>query len=162
MTILLQEKLLKLCITFAQLKETPRVRAGSKLKKGGGREGRQKNTELFFFFFPLSTHPFIDFSMLQLYKASTDSSNVALLIREGDPPRSLGVLQLGVCVDASVANSTVQAVHYHGQLHCKEGGWGRRTQLDQQNIHKNKFDAQTETAHRHKDGHRGLHKLMPV
>lgn len=49
MTILLQEKLLKLCITFAQLKETPRVRAGSKLKKGGGREGRQKNTELFFF-----------------------------------------------------------------------------------------------------------------
>lgn len=121
MTILLQEKLLKLCITFAQLKETPRVRAGSKLKKGGGREGRQKNTELFFFF-PLSTHPFIDFSMLQLYKASTDSSNVALLIREGDPPRSLGVLQLGVCVDASVANSTVQAVHYHGQLHCKKGG----------------------------------------
>lgn len=55
MTILLQEKLLKLCITFAQLKETPRVRAGSKLKKGGGREGRQKNTELFFFLlFPLT------------------------------------------------------------------------------------------------------------
>lgn len=88
---------------------------GWQIKKEGGREGRTKNTELSF----LSTHPFIDFSMLQLYKASTDSSNVALLIREGDPPRSLGVLQLRVCVDASVANAAVQAVHDHGQLHCK-------------------------------------------
>lgn len=67
----------------------------------------------------LSTHPFIDFSVLQLYKASTDSSNVALLIREGDPPCSLGVLQLGVGVDASVANAPIQTVHDHGQLHCR-------------------------------------------
>lgn len=48
MTILLQEKLLKLCITFAQLKETPRVRAGSKLKKGGGREEDRKTLSFFF------------------------------------------------------------------------------------------------------------------
>ena len=67
----------------------------------------------------LFTHPFIDFSMLQLYKASTDSSNVALLIRESDPPCSLGVFQLGVRVDAGVANAAVQTVHDHGQLHCK-------------------------------------------
>lgn len=70
----------------------------------------------------ISTHPFIDFSVLQLDKASADSSNVALLVREGDPPGSLGVLQLGVCVDAGVANATVQAVHDHGQLHCGGGG----------------------------------------
>lgn len=89
-------------------------RGGDKSRKKGAERGGRK-TQLSF----LSTHPFIDFSMLQLYKASTDSSNVALLIREGDPPRSLGVLQLRVCVDASVANAAVQAVHDHGQLHCK-------------------------------------------
>lgn len=72
------------------------------------------------------THPFIDFPMLQLHKASADSSNVALLIREGDPPRSLGVLQLRVCVDAGVANAPVQTVHDHGQLHCRRG---RRAQM---------------------------------
>ncbi len=55
-------------------------------------------------FVEVSTDPFIDFSMLQLYKTSTDSSNVALLIREGDPPCSLGVLQLWVCVDACIAH----------------------------------------------------------
>ncbi|TNN88615.1 hypothetical protein EYF80_000947 [Liparis tanakae] len=58
---------------------------------------------------------------VKLDKASADSSDVALLIREGDPPGSLGVLQLGVCVDAGVANATVQAVHDHGQLHCGGG-----------------------------------------
>lgn len=73
-----------------------------------------------------STHPFIDFSMLQLYKASTDSSNVALLIREGDPPCSLGVLQLRVGVDASVADPAVQTVHNHGQLHCGQTEAGKR------------------------------------
>lgn len=87
-------------------------------ERRGPRREAEKNTQLSF----LSTHPFIDFSMLQLYKASTDSSNVALLIREGDPPRSLGVLQLRVCVDASVANPAIEAVHDHGQLHCKGGG----------------------------------------
>lgn len=77
--------------------------------------GRPKNTERLL----LPTHPFIDFSMLQLYKASADSSNVALLIREGDPPRPLGVLQLRVRVDASIADAAVEAVHDHGQLHCR-------------------------------------------
>lgn len=65
----------------------------------------------------LLTHPFIDFSVLQLDKASADSSYVALLIREGDPPRSLGVLQLRIGVDAGVANATIEAVHDHGKLH---------------------------------------------
>lgn len=77
---------------------------------------------------PLATHPFIDLSVLQLHKASADSSNVALLIREGHPPRSLGVLQLGVRVNAGVADPSVQAVHDHGQLHCRRerrGGGGR-------------------------------------
>lgn len=79
---------------------------------------------------PLATHPFIDLSVLQLHKASADSSNVALLIREGHPPRSLGVLQLGVRVDAGIADASVQAVHDHGQLHC--GGMGAAGEEDEE------------------------------
>lgn len=99
------------------------VRQGETNEERRGPRGEVKNTELSF----LPTHPFIDFSMLQLYKASTDSSNVALLIREGDPPGSLGVLQLWVCVYASVANPTIQAVHDHSKLHCRE--------MDEKSIH---------------------------
>ena len=55
--------------------------------------------------------------MLQLNEPSADGGNVALLIGEGHPAGALGVLELGVRVDAGVAHATVQTVHYHGQLH---------------------------------------------
>ena len=69
----------------------------------------------------VSTHPFVYLSVLQLDEAGADSGDVALLVREGHTARSLGVLQLRVCVDARVADAPVQAVHDHGQLHCSAG-----------------------------------------
>lgn len=63
------------------------------------------------------TDPFIDLSMLQLNETSTDSSNVALLIRKRNPACTLRVLQLRVCVNPCVAHTAIQPVHDHRQLH---------------------------------------------
>lgn len=65
-------------------------------------------------------HPFVDVIVLQLNEASADGSNVALLIGEGHTTSSLWVFELRVGVDASVANTSVQPVHDHSQLHWKE------------------------------------------
>lgn len=66
------------------------------------------------------THPFVDVIVLQLNKASADGSDVALLIGEGHAAGSLWVFELWVRVDASIANTSVQPVHDHSQLHCGE------------------------------------------
>ena len=70
---------------------------------------------------PVSTHPFVYLSVLQLDEAGADSGDVALLVGEGHAARPLGVLELRVGVDARVADAPVQAVHDHGQLHCTTG-----------------------------------------
>ena len=57
--------------------------------------------------------------MLQLNESSADGSDVALLIGEGHTTRPLGVLELRVGVDASVADAAIQTIHDHGQLHCR-------------------------------------------
>lgn len=62
-------------------------------------------------------HPFVNVVVLQLNEASADGSNVALLIREGHTAGSLWVFELWVSVDAGVANTSVQPVHDHSQLH---------------------------------------------
>lgn len=62
-------------------------------------------------------HPLVDVIVLQLNEASTDGSDVALLIGEGDAAGSLRVLELRVGVDAGVADAPVQPVHDHSQLH---------------------------------------------
>lgn len=66
------------------------------------------------------THPFVDVIVLQLNKASADGSDVALLIGEGHAAGSLWVFELWVRVNASIANTSVQPVHDHSQLHCGE------------------------------------------
>lgn len=66
------------------------------------------------------THPFVDVIVLQLNEASADGSNVALLIGEGHAACSLWVFELWVGVDAGVANTSVQPVHDHSQLHWRE------------------------------------------
>lgn len=65
-------------------------------------------------------HPFVDVIVLQLNEASADGSDVALLIGEGHAAGSLWVFELWVRVDASIANTSVQPVHDHSQLHCGE------------------------------------------
>ena len=67
-------------------------------------------------------HPFVDVIVLQLNEASADGGDVALLIGEGHAPRALWIFELRVGVDASVANTSVQPVHDHSQLHCREEG----------------------------------------
>lgn len=67
-------------------------------------------------------HPFVNVIVLQLNEASADGSDVALLIGEGHTARSLWVFELRVGVDASVANTSIQPVHDHSQLHCGEEG----------------------------------------
>lgn len=62
-------------------------------------------------------HPFVDVIVLQLNEAGADGGDVALLIREGHAAGSLWVLELWVGVDAGVADTSVQPVHDHGQLH---------------------------------------------
>lgn len=69
---------------------------------------------------PKLTHPFVDVIVLQLNEASADGSDVALLIGEGHAAGSLWVFELWVRVDASIANTSVQPVHDHSQLHCGE------------------------------------------
>ena len=58
--------------------------------------------------------------MLELHEASADGSDVALLIGESHSAGTLGILQLRVRVDASIAHPTVQTIHDHGQLDWKE------------------------------------------
>lgn len=73
-------------------------------------------------------HPFVDVIVLQLNEAGADGGNVALLIGEGHAAGSLWVFELWVGVDASVADTSVQPVHDHSQLHWREEGrrrWGR-------------------------------------
>lgn len=62
-------------------------------------------------------HPFVNVIVLQLNEASADGSNVALLIGEGHATGSFWVFQLRVSVDAGIANTSVQPVHDHSQLH---------------------------------------------
>ena len=64
-------------------------------------------------------HPFVDVIVLQLNEASADGSDVALLIGEGHAAGSLWVFELWVSVDAGVANTSVQPVHDHSQLHWR-------------------------------------------
>lgn len=66
-------------------------------------------------------HPFVDVIVLQLNEASADGSNVTLLIGESHAAGSLWVFELWVSVDARVANTSVQPVHDHSQLHWREG-----------------------------------------
>lgn len=54
-----------------------------------------------------AAHPFVDIVVLQLNEASTDGSNVTLLIGEGHATGSLRVFKLRVGVYASVANASV-------------------------------------------------------
>lgn len=73
-------------------------------------------------------HPFVDVIVLQLNEASADGSDVALLIGEGHAAGSLRVFELWVGVDASIADTSVQPVHDHSQLHWRAEGerrWGR-------------------------------------
>jgi len=49
-------------------------------------------------------NPFVNVAMLQLYKTSADGRDVTLLIGERNTPRPLGVLELRVSVNTSVAN----------------------------------------------------------
>lgn len=63
------------------------------------------------------THPFVDVIVLQLNKASADCCDVALLIGEGHAAGSLWVLEFWVGVYPSVANTSVESVHDHSQLH---------------------------------------------
>jgi hypothetical protein len=65
-------------------------------------------------------YPFVNVVVLKLHKARTDGCNVALLIGERNTPSTFRVLQLWVCVNASIANTTVQTVHYHCQFNCKK------------------------------------------
>ena len=66
------------------------------------------------------THPFVNVIVLQLNKAGADCSDVALLIGERHASGSLWIFELWVGVDASVANTSVQPVHDHSQLHWRE------------------------------------------
>lgn len=66
------------------------------------------------------TYPFINVIVLELDKASTDSSNVALLIGESHSASTFGVLQLWVCINASIADTSIQTVHNHCQFNCKK------------------------------------------
>ena len=59
---------------------------------------------------------FVDLAMLELDKAGGDGGDVALLVGEGHPARPLGVAELWVGVYPRVADSAIQAVHYHRQL----------------------------------------------
>ena len=65
-------------------------------------------------------YPFVNVVVLKLHKARTDGCNVALLIGERNTPSTFRVLQLRVRVNASIANTTVQTVHYHCQFNCKK------------------------------------------
>lgn len=65
----------------------------------------------------LNLHPFIYLSMLQLNKAGTDSSYVTLLIRKCDSSSSFWVFELWVSIDSSIADASVQPIHYHRKLH---------------------------------------------
>lgn len=65
-------------------------------------------------------HPFVDVIVLQLNEASADGGDVALLIGEGHAAGPLRVFELGVSVDAGVANTSIQPVHDHSQLHWRE------------------------------------------
>ena len=56
--------------------------------------------------------------MLQLDEPRADGRDVALLVGEGHSSGPLRILQLGVSVDAGVANAAVQSVHNHGELNC--------------------------------------------
>lgn len=61
-------------------------------------------------------HPLVDVIVLQLNEASADGSDVALLIGESHTTCALWVFELWVCVDAGVADASIQAVHDHSQL----------------------------------------------
>lgn len=63
------------------------------------------------------TYPFIYLSMLQLNKAGTDSSYVTLLIRKRDSSSSFWVFELWVSIDSSIADASIQPIHYHCKLH---------------------------------------------
>lgn len=56
--------------------------------------------------------------MLQLNKASTDGVDVALLAGETHTPRTLGVLQLRICVDGRITHVAIETVHNVSQLSC--------------------------------------------
>lgn len=58
--------------------------------------------------------------MLQLYESGRDGSYVALLITEGDPTGSFGILELGISVDAGVTDTAVKPIHDHGEFHGLE------------------------------------------
>jgi hypothetical protein len=64
----------------------------------------------------LHLHSLVDLAVLELDEPSANGGDVALLVREGDSAGALGVLQLGIGVDASVADAAVQPVHDHGKF----------------------------------------------
>lgn len=76
-------------------------------------------------------YPFVNVPVLQLNESGADGSDVALLIGEGHAARSLGVLQLWVSIDASVADATIQTIHDHGQLHCRGESTTRRGLIEE-------------------------------
>lgn len=64
------------------------------------------------------TYPLVNISVLELYKASADGSNVTLLVTECHAAGPLRVLEFRVCVDPCIAHSAIQSIHDHSQLHC--------------------------------------------
>ena len=52
-------------------------------------------------------YPFVNVIVLELHKASADGCDVTLLIGECHTAGTFGVLQLGVCINASIADTTI-------------------------------------------------------
>lgn len=65
-------------------------------------------------------YPFVNVIVLELHKASADGCDVTLLVGERHAASTFGVLQLWVCIDASIADTTIQTVHDHCQFNCKK------------------------------------------
>lgn len=68
------------------------------------------------------TYALVNVIVLQLHEAGANGSNVGLLVGEGNTAGALRVLQLRIGVDASIADTAVEPVHDHRQLHCKTRG----------------------------------------
>lgn len=75
------------------------------------------------------TYALVDVIVLQLHEAGADGSDVGLLVGEGDATGAFRILQLRIGVDSGVADTAVEPVHDHRQLHCKSGEDVRATEL---------------------------------
>ena len=62
-------------------------------------------------------YPLVDVAMLKLDKSCADGCDVALLARERHTASALGIPQLWVGVDTSIADATIETAHDQRQLH---------------------------------------------